>query len=66
MLLMLFYPASPIGMTITENDRTGIHFNQPEIKKMAASWFKQMKTHSRAYRESESMTRDLNLAAIFL
>ena len=35
-----------IGMTYTENDRSGIHFNQPTIKKMTTSCFKQMKAHS--------------------
>lgn len=38
-----------IGMTYTENDRTGIHFNQPTIKNTATGSFKQMKTHSFSY-----------------
>ena len=33
-----------IDMTYTENDRTGIHFNQPTIKKTATTCFKQMRT----------------------
>ena len=35
-----------IGITYTENDRTGIHFNQQTIKKTATTCFKQMRTQS--------------------
>ena len=38
-----------IGMTYTENDRTGIHFNQPTIKKAATSCYRQMRTQSFSY-----------------
>ena len=35
-----------LGMTYTENDRTGTHFSQPTIKKTATTCFKQMRTQS--------------------
>ena len=38
-----------IGMTFTENDRTGIHFHQPAINKKATTCFKNMKTQSFSY-----------------
>ena len=38
-----------IGMTFTENDRTGIHFYQPVTKKMMTGCFKNMKTQCFSY-----------------